>query len=472
MPDLRLTDQEAADLAAYLASLRDEAWEQEVPPPPSEDIVRDLALEALRATWKAGERTPEEAVGAASREERLRIVGERAITRYSCFGCHDIRGRENAERIGTELGGGESWGSKDVDRLDFGLLEDPKAVETYADWGTGILPERPGGGRALPHRKPEWAWLKLKNPRIYDAGLTKRPHEKLVMPNFHFTDDEADAVVAFLLSLRRGEVPATKRRLRDSREIVAEKMLWAARQYNCFGCHTLRTGAEERWMPSWRKRLLLPVGRGGDIRPWLEDDRVQWPPSLGGEGTKAVGEGFRVQAPFLYGFLRDPGKRVLRPWLKVRMPTFNFQQQELNAVVQGFAAQDAVPFPFEVQPSGVLTEEERKEARDLFVAIECFACHPSEGDAEAGRKQTGLAPDLTGARSRLRYEWVLNWFHDPGAMIKGTSMPSIWGNGPAPRKGKVLDGRAFFGGDPSVQMRKLADFVFGLEAPERPSGGD
>src|SRR5688572_23373039 len=248
-----------------------------------------------------------------SLKERLLTVGTRAANRYACFACHEIKGMESKERIGTELGGGEGWGSKDVDRLDFGHMRDPKAVETYAkEWNTGIIPERPEGGRFLPKRKPEWAKLKLMNPRVFDAGMTKQPDEKLVMPNFHLSSDEADAVVTFLLSLQRVEIPASRRRIHDSREILAEKKTWIARQYNCYGCHTVKVAETENWDPEeWDaalgkkgKRRLFPVAKGGDIRPWLGDEKANWPPSLGGEGR--LGEGSRVQPAWLFNFLRNP----------------------------------------------------------------------------------------------------------------------------------------------------------------------
>src|SRR5690349_20449811 len=217
MPSLRLSDQEASDLAAYLATQRDAEWEKRPAPAAVEAKIRDLAVEAVRATGTSRE-APEDHVAKMTPEQRLLKVGERALTRYACYGCHDIAGTEKKERIGTELGGSEGWGSKDVDRLDFGLLQDPKAVATYAkDWKTDMIAERPEGGRALPKRKPEWAWLKLRNPCVYDAGVTKKPEEKLVMPNFGFSDDEADAVVTFLLSLQKVEIPASRRRIRDSR---------------------------------------------------------------------------------------------------------------------------------------------------------------------------------------------------------------------------------------------------------------
>ncbi len=480
MPELRLTVPEAADIAAYLAGLRDPAWEAETPPPVNEAMVRDLALEAARATAKPGE-DPGALVAKADLRERLRMVGRRAVTRYSCFGCHEIKGFEVADRIGTQLGGNEGWGSKDVDRLDFGQMEDREAVETFKDWGTGLIAERPGGDRALPHRKPEWARLKLLNPRVFDAGLTKQPHEKLLMPNFGFSEEDATDAVTFLLSLQRGEVPASKRPARGPREIQAEKMRWIAAQYNCAGCHTLK-----------RFEIRLPDGsldlhvRGGDIRPWVGEDADYWPPTLGGEGgerrslrknpdgspadpvlVRALGEGFKVQPGWLFRFLRDPGKTTLRPWLTVRMPTFPLTESESNGLVHGFAADDGVPFPFEFEKVEELRGEERAEAKAFFDAIQCWRCHTTEG----APKPSGFAPDLPWARERLRPDWVRMWLVDPGALQPGTKMPVNWP--PVPGGGvKAPSGlpREFFGNDPHRQMRRIADYVFDIGRPKGPGG--
>ncbi len=484
MPSLRLDDQEAADLAAYLASLRDEAWEKRTPPPVGDAAVRDFAVEAVRATARPRE-DPVAMVDAMTTGERLRAVGRRAITRYACFGCHDIKGFEDSERIGTELGGGEGWGSKDVDRLDFGLMEDPKAVETFKSWGSEVI----------PHRKPEWAYLKMRNPRVFDAGVTKQPHEKLVMPNFHFNDEDAESVVTVLLSLQRGEVPGTKRPLRDSRDILAEKMKWITRQYNCYGCHTITRQVVLDGQGKW-----IAKGKGGDIRPWLGEDADPWPPSLGGEAVRKkgeeavvaaipgqpvkpkgkppvkpvlreegnIGEGTRVQPAWLFRFLRDPGANVVRPYLKVRMPTFGFTQQELNGIVQGFAAEDAVPFPFEFKQGDPLTAREREEAREIYMTtLECFKCHPTPGAPKPGQP----GPDIALTHDRLRHEWVRIWLENPDRVLWRTRMPANWpleeDNTLAPRipEKNVLHG--FFDDDARKQVRKVTDWVFEQGAPKR-----
>ncbi len=517
MPSLRLTDQEAADLAAYLVALSDPEWEArakrnfaeadaragaggEGKEKRARSMAEALAAEALRA---GGMPEPDADARSASLapEERLEIVGKRAIARYGCFGCHEIKGLEGAERIGTELGGGEGWGSKDVDRLDFGLLENEHAASRYAKDHVGRWPEA-----RLPHRKAEWATLKLLDPRIYDSGITKAPDEKLRMPNFRFTPEEADALVTFLLSLQRGEVPPAKRKMLTDRELAAEKMRWIARQYNCYGCHTVDR-VDGPAGPDGKPRL---VARGRDVRPWLDpEDPGVWPPTLGGEGVHLTvegnfadgekgaearaeaidralkkeqtygspgwfygqgsrGEGFKVRPAWFYGFLRDPGAEVLRPWLAIRMPTFPFTGEQLNRVVHGFAAVDAVPFPFEEPQIEPLKGSDARDAAEVFTGLDCLACHPAKGSpAKPGKP--GLAPDFSLAARRLRYDWIVEWLHDPKNLQPGTRMTAFWAGN---EDGTLMlptgkwRTRKYFGGnkDPHVEMRKVAAHVLTLGA--------
>ena len=481
MPSLRLTDAEARDVAAYLASLRDGAWEAEAVPAVSDGMVRDLALEAARLQAAPGQ-DPAALVDGADLRGRLRMIGKRAVAKYSCFGCHEIKDFEKADRIGTQLGGNEGWGSKDVDRLDFGLMEDPKAVETFADWGAALL----------PHRKPEWARLKLLNPRIYDAGVTKQPHEKLLMPDFHFTPEEADAVVTYLMSLQVGEISAKKRPARGPEDVAAERMRWLVRQYNCYGCHTVVSET----LPGGEGGAWEPRPRGGDIRPWILDgegdpNRDFWPPTLGGESVlrqqakerapltgmkpeeirkiREVGEGTKVQASWLFRFLRDPGALNLRYWLKVRMPTFAYSEAELNALVHGFAAEDRVPFPFEDRKFSDLDDAGRAKARDLFQTLECAKCHPTRG--AGGPPPARAAPGHTITRGRHPPARVRMWIEDPPPHPPRPKKPPFWPwkettLGPASATGEK---NPKYGNDPHAQMRGIIDYVFDIGRDASPS---
>ena len=91
-------------------------------------------------------------------------LGRLVINRYGCFSCHEIKGFENTQPIGTEL---SEEGSKLVSRLDFAFVHD------------------------IPHSsKLEWFKAKLHDPRIFDQGRVLRPDEKLRMPNWDFADEE------------------------------------------------------------------------------------------------------------------------------------------------------------------------------------------------------------------------------------------------------------------------------------------
>ena len=55
---------------------------------------------------------------------RLNYVGRRTISRYGCYGCHDIPNFETARPIGTTL---QDWGRKDTSRLA------PEHIDEYLE---------------------------------------------------------------------------------------------------------------------------------------------------------------------------------------------------------------------------------------------------------------------------------------------------------------------------------------------------
>jgi cytochrome c551/c552 len=96
------------------------------------------ATEAANVTsiWrlKGGQSYPAAKIAAAE-QQKLAAEGKELISKYGCFGCHNIKGFENAQKIGTEL---TEHGRKAVELLDFGdvryFTEDPKHRQTYANW--------------------------------------------------------------------------------------------------------------------------------------------------------------------------------------------------------------------------------------------------------------------------------------------------------------------------------------------------
>lgn len=74
------------------------------------DVVKGDEIELAR--FSPGEALDLE----AWREQKLIYVGRKTITKYGCYGCHDIPEFEEARPIGTAL---QDWGKKDTARLAF-----------------------------------------------------------------------------------------------------------------------------------------------------------------------------------------------------------------------------------------------------------------------------------------------------------------------------------------------------------------
>jgi cytochrome c2 len=119
---------------------------------------------------------------------------------------------------------------------------------------------------------------------------------------------------------------------------------------------------------------VLPVGgyEEGRIRFYFgegADQRPQAPPPL-------VRQGERVRGDWLFHFLRDV--KPIRPWLKVRMPSFYLTDDEARTIVRWFKVSAGVPVTSESFPE----ESEKGLAsmgRSLFdkAQLGCNNCHPA-----------------------------------------------------------------------------------------------
>jgi mono/diheme cytochrome c family protein len=372
MPSLRLSDQEAADVAAYLSSLRNTDWEKKPLPAIDDAALDEVTLELLR-TNSTDIEAREKIKGMDANQKNL-YTGERLIARYGCFGCHNIPGFENAQPIGTEL---TEAGSKLISQLDFGFLP-------------------------IEHSRRGWYEQKLHNPRIFDVGRVKRPEELLRMPNFKFTDNDVNAITGVLTSLVRDPVPLEMRdkttdAVAQGRMLIAEK--------NCKGCHIIEDA-------------------GGDIRPTFNGQQALYPPNLATEGAK-------TQPLWLHAFLKDPGMVRLRPWLTARMPTFHFTEQQAATIERYFSAVDKVDYPF-ISTDVATDDDKLRVGADLFMKLQCSSCHPTSNVLPAGKAPEDLAPNLLLASQRLRPEWILRWLTDPQKIVSGTRMPTFFPEGQSP----------------------------------------
>lgn len=435
MPNLRLTDQEAADIVAFLMSSRDPAYEN-LPLPAVDGKVRDdLVTGYLQATNTIEQSAAK--LASMSDGDRDVYLGQATIAKYGCYGCHDIAGFEDSKPIGTEL---SEEGSKPLHLFDFGHVHD------------------------VPHTRPDWIRTKLLTPRVWDHGkeLVKDYGELYKMPNFGMSEREANAVLTDVLGFTKESVVSARRaaqrpsdaQLADGRRLVT--------RYNCQGCHLIE-------------------GEGHAIKTSITDPGLL-PPNLAAEGS-------RVQSGWLFSFLHDPSRVRLRPWLTVRMPTFGFTDEQLNTLVAYFAARDRTE-PFLSEPASG-SSRDVAVGQVVFGMLQCAKCHPAGAEAakSAGGSAGDLAPSLLLAHDRLRHDWVPLWIRDPQSFIPGTRMPSFFpsdgkGHYQSPLSAQTLASPAFtaqrsallqqfadeaemdaFLRDPDKVTQALRDYVWTLSSP-------
>lgn len=382
MPNLRLSLDEARDIASYLETLKEK------------DPSSYAAAPYLN-------------------DPKLKAKGEKIVREYGCMGCHEIAGLEDAGRIGTEL---TKEGSKPIEQMDFALFVRKAEEEGW-------------------HTPKGFFEHKLSAPETYDAGMVKAEGEELKMPDF-FEPAEAydpkkalesekdkdalpklapearqqvEQLTTFLLGSVDSQYPQRYWYLPAGQKKDIQEGWWVVKKYNCEGCHqfTLDQPSVLMNLP----RYQTPDGKG------------QLPPRL-------VTEGARANPEWLARFLANPAlsetdtdRDGVRSYLKVRMPTFFLSPIEVRKLVRFFQAISQQPMPYIPQKLDPLTSQEEAMARALFTsrAAPCLKCHAI---GSPSHDKFATAPNFLLAKERLKPDWVTHWILDPAMIDPGTAMPS------------------------------------------------
>lgn len=383
MPSLRLTDQEAADVTAYLMSLRKPEFMARKVDAPDTKAVHDLAKGYLVNTMS--DRDAEARLKGMPLNDQLVYLGQRSIEKYGCYSCHTIKGFDGLKPIGTEL---TIEGSKALHLFDFGF------VHTYH--------HESGKTEHVQHQVPSWIYNKLRSPRVYDDRREKAYNDKLKMPNFHLSEEEARLITMVVVGLTKDRVDANRLAATDPHSRMIEEGRKRVSQHNCRACHVVdRTGRA--------------------IEPLIADTNFL-PPDLSPEGARA-------QSDFLFNFLKDPTVMKIRPWLNVRMPTFHFDDSEANTLVTFFANEGRAK-QFDNTRSASPPAQNVAIGREVYTMLRCAQCHsttpvnPEHPPVPDVTNAQSLAPNLTLSRARLRHEWIPDWIRRPGEMIPSTRMPA------------------------------------------------
>ncbi len=468
MPSFRLSEQEALDLTAYLLKQERPGDAEGSTYAPVDFVaevkgeVNGMMLNSLMR--KLGGALDEQAAAQLPVEAKLMYIGRKMVAHYNCQACHLINGFEDTASSAPQL---NDWGLKDVHKLDFGYFEhaesnrrkNPSTVWKAAH--EGLASDAPHitafksaadltAHAALKPTELAWeeieedrrSWLnaKLHNTRVYDRGkyvvpeavaeLDKaklaevygssvtgpealklamregidRAYDKLKMPKFFMTDEDAQAIITFVTSVRKPLVdpslmvndPVIKRT--NAGRQIAEK-------YNCYGCHNI-----EGNRPAVQSYFDVFDDNGNFTGNF--ERLMNAPPRL-------IGQGAKTQPDWIPHFLNNVHK--LRPWLKVRMPSFHYHDADAMGIAEYFAGAtqldgrkvDKVLAPIEAQ---IGKNDARKRDLDIEAAkiAERLAASEKEQD---GTKKLSFASvkAMTGRLSQIEAQKATldRWMEQP-----------------------------------------------------------
>lgn len=248
MPNLQISWEDSADIAAWLVSVKG-AWKEDVKIDALDSKAVQAGLDELVTLYKKKTMPLSEVAGAVKSmktEDKLLFVGERTISRLGCYGCHNVPGFENAKPIGTPLDG---WGIKSPAKLDYGHIAEYLSDQPKGDHGDRDGTDEYYQEQLSDHTRMGFLYQKLHRPRSYDYKKTnedlKAWDDRLRMPQFVWANDPAavEEVMTFVLGLTttREKMPAKFQpgpNYTASQKAVAEGAKLINR-YNCQGCHVL-----------------------------------------------------------------------------------------------------------------------------------------------------------------------------------------------------------------------------------------
>ena len=394
------------------------------------------------------------------------IKSTELIKKYGCYSCHKIPGYETVGDVGpvlTQVGTkvNYSWATKwlmdpkkyfstarmpkfyftqdqaeaiadylfsmsgttrhDVDNTknkpDAKLIEQGKALWaqsrcnlchiTGGRGGNNVKVYAPDLSKVGSKVNKEWMFKWIKNPNDYFPG-TK-------MPRFRFTDEEINALVAYITTEYQDEdaeykyvqpVEIKAASIAKGKELI--------QKYGCYGCHKLQ-GMEDmvQVAPSLRKQGVSFL-RNNEMREKIGMELS----SIGSKPVDMLDFGkLKKSIPndrlsYIKQKLRDP--RGYR--LGLRMPNFRLAESEINelaSVLYGFT-DASVPTRFLVpsrqeldRMAGVPSYKFTGDFAKVIADVKCTNCHSIRGIG------ADYAPDISIAGSKLQEGWIRNFLANP-----------------------------------------------------------
>jgi mono/diheme cytochrome c family protein len=253
------------------------------------------------------------------------------LSEAGCFGCHEIKGFLDIPKIGPEI------------------------------------------NNMTAKAKPEWLFRWVRNPKDYN------PHTR--MPNFRFTDDQAEAITAYLVSVSKDAAYRPQKGAAGAGNPERGKTIFES--VGCKGCHVAGTDT----------RLRDARGFSYDIAPEL---------------TRA---GSKLDPDWAYEWIKNP--RQFRP--TTRMPNLRLSDQEAHDVV-AYLMTFRDDRTFEQKKLTLDSPELIKKGDKLIREYGCAGCHTIKGMEKESRVSVALSnfgrkrvDELDFGDTKIPHTWD-DWF--------------------------------------------------------------
>ena len=419
MPDMGLSQQEAADLATFLAT---------------GDVLEQPAKQDPPANRK-GNRKTKPSEGNETPEE----AGQRLLFSRGCLACHRYQdmGAQSAFS-GAELTvAGDKRPAAFFDRW----LADPASINRSHRMPVFKLAERdraflatflsqqrreanaeadkaseggdPGRGRELFVSKGCAACHALEGeqsqrPRApalsadarWDRGCMDAPRPRRKQPGYRLT-------------------PQQRRHIRDYFAAVSDPdsalSAWGGRrvirEQNCLACHSR---GDQPGVARYLGDVLEKRPELSRLAPGLK------PPSLNDVGDKLLDEALIAALE-----ARNPRRK----WLEVQMPRFRLSSREQQHIVRHFVESDRIP-PHRAWAGNSLDwDAEIEAAGQRLVTADgfgCTSCHPiGKVKTAPNTPLNAMGPNLAELGKRIRRPWYERWVRSPARITPRMEMPSI-----------------------------------------------
>lgn len=429
--------QQAADLAAYLASLAPAAASGSAPDEAtdSERVARgeilyeDLGCIACHRLTPPGEsdpfsRTSLHFVAAKYRPAALAAFLRQPHRRYEFTRMPDFQlNPTEAESLARYLESATSMNRLPEVAIPVGSSERGQALFRTARCANCHALDRSAPGAAVVMAVPLPAQVAERG--CLSAGAVSG------IPAFSLDAADRASLAEFLATDRRSLE-------QDNTSEISERL---ARTLNCTACHT----RDRQTAP--RGSLLVEEGSRGlppEVLPPLT-----W-------------TGEKLHAGWTTRFLKGEIAERPRPWLKARMPSFPAYARHL---ADGLAAEHGIA-P-ETQPATIAASAHAADlveiGRQLTLknaGLDCRQCHavgrePASGDANT---QIALGINFAHIRERLRHDYYRRFVFDPPRYDIGSKMPKLV-TGARTKVTQVFDG------DAERQFEAIWRYIQTIEAP-------